>query len=471
METSSSTSSVTDGKTQNIILENLIKLANDTKIDGAIRNGLHYVSNIFQNTFSGKSKDDDYKLFVCLYAGMKLHQTFDSTDFINEVILRSKNKLIYEFILWLQDVMGLPALSQSQLSIILKARTATDSLQLVKENMVANAKYSNTQNMIPLIQENIDKLIKTGDVECTTHIFNMYEEARMFEEKCYKSIKASRLSKEVSELIDTKWVHEHTSNPPNYKLSTQYSPERKNKIMCSIDLKQANFTALHFIGRELKLSGCGLFEGKEEFPVWKDFASLFTSNQLLINNKKTRNSIINRFCNTVPLAGSTKKISEKLVTAPLHGYKAHGKTNEQRKNANKERLSTLIDIVQESLMCVIDDCLKQLSSTFGEIAITYRGHDEIMFTTSIVEEKEAKNLTEELTKRLNTLIPAEHSWLNHYLNISTFKIHCFVLDDKSICYCKEYYDGNKNGFEFKMVAPQNRKEAYDKYMRIKNPAA
>lgn len=454
------------------ILKECDEISKNNNLDTICRASVRNMIKIFQGIYHGKdTPDEDFKLFTCLFIGSQNPKLFGSAFIKQEIGTRYNSYFMKDFAIWVQQLLGFPRLTNNNLTQIQNNRTPVEALQFIKNYLTESAGYMNKTELVPVVENVINTLSGYKD-ECMFKIFELYEVARIFESNCLKKLRNSHMVEVGNKIIDTKWIETHFPPTKEKKFSSHYNPMHRNKILCSIDLKQANFTALQFINKELGLKNEDLFgniKSTKQNLYWNDFISDLTDNDLFLNSKLLRESCVNKFSKDAVVDNIPKMNT--ILSKPIDTVK----TKHQRKTRVKSSSVTymaLINRAQEKLMDVVSECISNIQSETKLIrnnTIIYRGCDEIVFSVSI-DEKYLDSVTDELISILNKLMPKEYSWLNYYMHVNTYKLRCLSLADKSVFYVKEFHFSNnkENMYEYKMVDPKNREEACRTYTEFKN---
>lgn len=453
------------------ILNACDEISNDTTLNTVCRASVRNMIKIFQGIYNGKNKlDEDFKLFTCLFIGAQHPKLFGSDFIKNEITTKYNGYFMTDFAVWIQQLLGFPRLSEVNLADIKNIKTPEESLQRIKNYLIASAKCTNKCELVPVLEEMINKLLSFKD-ECLFKIFELYEIARIFETKCIKKLRNSRMVEIGSKVITTEWLNTHLPPSKEKKFSSHYNPMHRNKILCSIDLKQANFTALQFINKELGLKNEDLF-GDSKFTkqnlYWNDFVNELTSDKIFLSSKLLRESCVSKFAKD-----SIQKNSPKMNTVlskPIETVKKH---HCKRIKIDKGvTYITVINRAQDRIMDIIRWCINNMLSEtrlMKNIDVIYRGYDEIVFSISI-DESQLYKVNDEITNILHKLLPKDYEWLIDYMHINTYKLRCLSLSDKSVFYVKEFYSSEKkeDNYEYKMVDLKNRDEACRTYIEFKN---
>lgn len=113
-----------------------------------------------------------------------------------------------------------------------------------------------------------------------------FEEYNKVKDEAIYSIKNS----EAYQIFCEEDMNKFQIQNKNFSSHDIYHDENKNRVFISVDMKQANFSALQHYGDSISKS---MFAGAS---TWEDFIGLFTDNKHIINSKYIRQVILGN-CN------------------------------------------------------------------------------------------------------------------------------------------------------------------------------
>lgn len=133
-----------------------------------------------------------------------------------------------------------------------------------------------------------------------------FEEYNRVKDTAISSIKNS----EAYQIFCEEDMNKFQIQNKNFSSHDIYHEENKNKVFISIDMKQANFSALQHYGDSISKS---MFAGAS---TWEDFIGLFTDNKHIINSKYIRQVILGN-CNPKRHITYEKYLMDKFLTQLL----------------------------------------------------------------------------------------------------------------------------------------------------------
>ena len=146
----------------------------------------------------------------------------------------------------------------------------------------------------------------------TKELEKYHSEQEYFEE--YNRVKDAAISSiknsEAYQMFCEEDMNKFQIQNKNFSSHDIYHDENKNRVFISIDMKQANFTALQHYGDSISKS---MFAGAS---TWEDFISLFTDNKHIINSKYIRQVILGN-CNPKRHITYEKHLMDKFLTQLL----------------------------------------------------------------------------------------------------------------------------------------------------------
>lgn len=120
--------------------------------------------------------------------------------------------------------------------------------------------------------------------------FNTIEDIRNYETEIEEKILEKIKNPFYDDFIDNKFIYQNdviSKFLSTTKLSTIYNPNNHNKNFLSVDLKQANFSALKHYSYKI-------FDMYEEIDTWNDFIKQFTPHPFLQDSKHFREIIFGK---------------------------------------------------------------------------------------------------------------------------------------------------------------------------------